>query len=87
MRDETENAIGKLITIDGREYMVRSWSTSDGYSIQPLGEVLALNLLVEGEDQVMTLADALVQAGWTAPGRDKDGDTFTALSREATLSR
>ena len=54
-----------VIRIGGRLYAVRAIHCPGGVELEPLGKVLARNLVV-GEDR-MTLGDALIEAGWTPP--------------------
>jgi hypothetical protein len=64
-----KDVLMKLVRIDGRLHVIRSWSSSGGYETEPLGDALARNLYVQGIEEPLTLADALIEAGWRSPDR------------------
>lgn len=75
-----ESNIGKLIEIDGEFYYVKAWSMDAGYHLEKFGNVLAWNILVEGDDGMVSLGDALLMAGWLPPETaEGDGDILNTL--------
>lgn len=57
-----------LIRVNGKLHMVRSISWPGGHvAVEPLGDVLARSIAVDDGNGPTSLADALIEAGWSPP--------------------
>jgi hypothetical protein len=62
-----ETALLKIVKIDGRWHVIRSWHSDAGYELETLGDTLARSLTIEGTKGPIQLSDALLEAGWNPP--------------------